>query len=121
MTIRLRAGLLVMLSALLVLSVATLLWYFPGAKPASAHAPEEQAAMAENPEELFRPAPEELYLLKENNGRIAVYRAPDYDVPEQVTNIMTVTLRRYDQLNLQTGIMVQGWENLQKALEDFGP
>ena len=63
----------------------------------------------------------EVFILREFNGYIAIFRFPEVDHPDVITSIDTRTLRRVDYLEMQTGIRVEGWENLQRMLEDFGP
>ncbi|MDR0381227.1 MAG: hypothetical protein LBH86_04465 [Oscillospiraceae bacterium] len=64
---------------------------------------------------------EDVFVLKDEDGRVAVYRMPELAAPEQVTQIRTSSLRAADQARLREGIAVLGWEALQMALEDFGP
>jgi hypothetical protein len=64
---------------------------------------------------------EDVFLLKDEGGCVAVYRVPELATPEQVTQIRTASLRAADQARLREGIAVQGWAALQTALEDFGP
>lgn len=64
---------------------------------------------------------EDVFLLKGEDGCVAVYRMPELATPEQVTQIRIASLRAVDQARLREGIAVQGWAALQTALEDFGP
>ena len=83
--------------------------------PAPSFAPDSPGGGAEEEE-----APE-AFVLRDLDGYVAVYRLPEIERPDMVTGIDTRVLRRADYLALQTGIRVEGWENLQSALEDFGP
>ncbi len=118
MTIRARTFLMLGLGALLLLSLIVLIAALPIARHAGVSLPEARQAYAE---QETMPAGTDAYILKDLNGRVAVYRLPEVSTPDMVTGIVTATLRKVDYMSLQTGIWVEGWENLQKTLEDFGP
>ena len=63
----------------------------------------------------------ERYILKENDGCIAIYRMLNENefVLEDVTDILTKYLSEEDLIDLKDGISVVGIENLTHMLEDF--
>jgi hypothetical protein len=80
-----------------------------------------RAPRRETPPAATAAAGEDVFLLKEEDGRVAVYRVPELVTPEQITQIRTASLRAADQARLREGISVRGWTSLQMILEDFGP
>jgi hypothetical protein len=61
----------------------------------------------------------EIFLVIEENGRIAVYRQGESDVLYFADQIDLSALPRSDQEHLKTGIRVEGAEGLARLLEDF--
>ena len=59
------------------------------------------------------------YLLREKNGRIAVYKSGQ-NRPELVTDIETLTLRRADRAMLTKGIPAEDIGEVLSLLEDLG-
>lgn len=59
------------------------------------------------------------YLLRDNGGRIALFR-PGEEEPVEVYEIYTHLLPQEDVLSLQKGIPVESEEQLLRLLEDFG-
>lgn len=58
------------------------------------------------------------YLLKDSNGKIAVYKANEYD-PYIILDVYTNTLPYVDRQNLLEGITILGDDNLRSIIEDF--
>ena len=58
------------------------------------------------------------YLIKEHNGRIAVFES-DNDEPELVLNILVKYLPDYDRGQMKQGITVKDYDELVKLLEDY--
>lgn len=64
---------------------------------------------------------DEHYLLKENNGYIAIYKIDNdgKEVLKENTQIVTTYLPETDKQNLKNGIKIIGKENLSLTLEDY--
>lgn len=64
---------------------------------------------------------DEHYLLKENNGYIAIYKIDNAgkEVLKENTQIVTTYLPETDKQNLKNGIKIIGKENLSLTLEDY--
>ena len=64
---------------------------------------------------------EEHYLLKENNGYIAIYKIDNAgkEILKENTQIVTTYLPETDKQNLKNGIKIIGRENLSLTLEDY--
>lgn len=64
---------------------------------------------------------EEHYLLKENNGYIAIYKIDNAgkEILKENTQIVTTYLPETDKQNLKDGIKIIGKENLSLTLEDY--
>lgn len=64
---------------------------------------------------------EEHYLLKENNGYIAIYKIDNAgkEILKENTQIVTTYLPETDKQNLKNGIKIIGKENLSLTLEDY--
>lgn len=60
------------------------------------------------------------YLVKSQDGKLAVFNPINTDSPIKTTEIYVESLRRYDQNLLEEGITVYGDEALSMILEDFG-
>ena len=60
------------------------------------------------------------YVIKDLDGKLAVYRTDDMNTPERVTEIYSETLRKYDQELLHSGIKIADEEELWRILEDYG-
>lgn len=110
---------------LVTASLLTLIVLLPAARPTEARkvdvrSVQTEAPVTPPPAAAREPASEAAFILRDLNGYIAVYRLPEIGMPDMVTGIDTRTLRQADYLSLQTGIRVEGWDNLQMALEDFG-
>ncbi len=58
------------------------------------------------------------FLLKEYNGRLALYQIP-YDTPKEIYHIYLSTLPETDQIQLKAGIPISGEAELKKYLDDF--
>ena len=61
---------------------------------------------------------EEFYILKEYNGKIAVYSS-NSDKPIEITNASTAKLPKNDQEALKDGIKAESKKELNRLLEDF--
>ena len=61
---------------------------------------------------------EEFYILKEYNGKIAVYSS-NSDKPREITNASTAKLPKNDQEALKDGIKAESKKELNRLLEDF--
>ena len=61
---------------------------------------------------------EEFYILKEYNGKIAVYTS-NSDKPIEITNASTAKLPKSDQEALKDGIKAKSKKELNRLLEDF--
>lgn len=61
---------------------------------------------------------EEFYILKEYNGKIAVYSS-NLDKPIEITNASTAKLPKSDQEALKDGIKAESKKELNRLLEDF--
>lgn len=63
----------------------------------------------------------EHYVLRENNGVIAVYKIDRYnqEILEELTGISTEYLTENDKMEIQQGIMVFGREELNSILENY--
>lgn len=59
------------------------------------------------------------YLLRDDGGRIALFR-PGEEEPVEVYDLYTHLLPQEDVLSLQKGIPVESEEQLLRLLEDFG-
>lgn len=59
------------------------------------------------------------YVLREKNGRVAVFRSGRNE-PERYTEIETLTLRRADCAMLEKGIPAENMAELLALLEDLG-
>jgi hypothetical protein len=108
------------MSALFAGTLFVIALLFPLAPVTVPELPGARAAWAEAPPETPSGG-ETVFLLRDLGGRVAVYRMPEDEVPDMVTDIRTGALRRADYLSLQTGIRAEGWLALQRLLEDFGP
>ena len=64
---------------------------------------------------------DEHYLLKENNGYIAIYRKDNEgkEKLKETTQIVTTYLPETDRQSLKNGIEIIGKENLSLTLEDY--
>lgn len=60
------------------------------------------------------------YLVKNQDGKLAVFNSVNMDEPIKTTDIHVSSLRKYDQDLLEKGITVYGDEALSMILEDFG-
>ncbi len=121
MTASTRIWLICGLSALLLLALIALIVFFPVSEQVGAAVPDVLPAYADELKTTVPQGDSVSFLLRDLNGQLAVYRLPEISVPDMITDIDTIRLRQRDYQSLQTGIRVEGWENLQKALEDFGP
>ena len=61
---------------------------------------------------------EEFYILKEYNGKIAVYSS-NSDKPIEITHASTAKLPKSDQEALKDGIKAESKKELNRLLEDF--
>lgn len=64
-------------------------------------------------------AAEEPYLLREEQGWVAVYQPQDAPLPVMMTDIRAATLPRADRLALQQGIAAKNQKELLALLEDL--
>lgn len=76
-------------------------------------------ALSGNPAGSEAPGQTAPYLLRDEGGRIALFR-PGEQEPVQVYEIYTHLLPQEDVLSLQKGIPVESEEALMRLLEDFG-
>jgi hypothetical protein len=87
-----------------------------------------QISPPENAVQLSRAVPllqkgeqsDQTYVIRDVNGKIAVFDENSDKDPVYLTNTMTDTLRESDRNQLEKGISVYGYENMLKLLEDFG-
>jgi len=63
---------------------------------------------------------ESSYLVKADNGKLAVFSPVDDKIPIKTTDIYIESLRQYDQDLLKQGITVYGDKALSMILEDYG-
>lgn len=68
--------------------------------------------------EESEPAPEYAYLLKEYNGRIAVF-IPGAEEPQMQFEVLVKFLPDYDRIQLEAGIPVKDYEALSAIIEDY--
>lgn len=63
----------------------------------------------------------EHYIIKENNGYIAIYQinSSGKETLKETTEIVTTYLPETDRLRLKEGIQVEGQENLNATIEDY--
>lgn len=110
MSIRLRAALLVCLTAaaayLGVRAVA-------GVAPAKDEVPDYYVQGTASPADTA-------FVLRDCGGYIGIYSSMSASSPESVTNISTAGLRAADRKLLEKGIPVSGRDELLTLLEDFG-
>ena len=59
-----------------------------------------------------------LYLIKDYNGQIAVFKY-NSDIPQEVLSARTAGLPEFDKIALKTGIPVYSESELARILEDF--
>lgn len=64
------------------------------------------------------PQPDQFYMLKTYNGKIAVYSS-DSDIPIEITGASVAKLPKSDQQALKEGIKVNTKKELNRLLEDF--
>ena len=113
MNVRLRAALLLGLSALAARSAAAAV---ESVRPAwEAALPEEIYAR------LVERAPEAAYLLRCRDGVVVVYEGENRRTPAAVTDVDVTLLRRADRAMLEKGIPAADREALLRLLEDLGP
>ena len=84
---------------------------------------EESIPLNEVVEDVEKPAGEDppppyAYLLREYQGRIAVYTAGQEE-PDMVLNVMVKHLPEYDRRQLEEGITVASYSELESLIEDF--
>ncbi len=79
---------------------------------------QKRQAVQSIPEQVSEAAPEHDYILKEENGKLAVY-ATGENRPRQVLEVYTATLPEYDQRLLKQGLPIKDYEELLKRLEDY--
>lgn len=75
---------------------------------------ENKPVAVENPPSIA----ESCYLLKEYQGKIALYQPP-FEVPEEVYDIYVDTLPSLDQERLSSGIQIDNPNELKDYLDDF--
>ena len=112
MSIRFRAAILLLLSALAAHSAASAV---ESVRPAW-----EAALPRELYSRLIEGAEEPAYLLRVRDGVVAVYEGENRRTPALVTDIDVTLLRRADRAMLEKGIPVSGREELLALLEDLG-
>lgn len=61
---------------------------------------------------------EEFYILKEYNGKIAIFSSSS-DTPTEITNASVSKLPKEDQQSLKAGIKAKDKDELNRLLEDF--
>lgn len=63
----------------------------------------------------------EHYIIKENNGYIAIYTIDSFgkEILQETTEIVTAYLPETDRARLKEGIKVEGQENLNATIEDY--
>lgn len=60
------------------------------------------------------------YIVRDFNGKIAVYHSPDATVPQYITDFDTAALPQHDRELLEKGVGLRSEEELQMLLEDYG-
>lgn len=86
----------------------------------SIRGPWDSALPAELYDSLLRGADEAAYVLRAQDGRVAVYPRRRSAAPEQITAIELETLRSADRAMLQRGIPAADRQSLLMLLEDLG-
>lgn len=76
--------------------------------------PSEASASSQPPEE-----PEYAYILKEHEGRVAVFTAENPDEPEMILDTLVKYLPDYDRIQMQEGIPVKDLKTLAALIEDY--
>jgi hypothetical protein len=106
-------------AALAVVMAASYLAVRPPERPqlAPVSASAVETAGAETPED--EQVPEYMYIIKEHEGRVAVYPAGEAE-PEFVLDVLVRYLPDLDRQQMQEGIPVADYDKLVALLEDFG-
>jgi hypothetical protein len=104
-------------AALAVVIAASYLVINPPEKPRLAPVSESAADIAGEPErELDKP--EYMYIIKEHEGRVAVYAAGATE-PELVLDVLVRYLPDLDREQMREGVPVNDYEELAALLEDY--
>ena len=98
---------------LAALGLALAAIFLPG-KPAQAQSPVQSADYQQQ-----EPVTPYRYIMKEYQGKIAIYSSLDQQRPQYVTDFDTLALPAYDRQMLERGIGLRTEEELQMLLEDF--
>ncbi len=78
----------------------------------------ESAAVVEEIAEALPQEPEYMYIIKEHEGRVAVYPAGGNE-PELVLDVLVRYLPDLDRRQMQEGIPVEDYDRLVALLEDY--
>ena len=109
-------------SLVMVMSVAVAAAMLPGDRQGP-HAVQSSAAYEVTRTRTMSPAPtqpvrEYLYVIMEHEGRVAVFGAGS-DYPVKVLERLVRHLPAYDQAQLQEGIRVYTYQELEARIEDY--
>jgi hypothetical protein len=103
-------------AALAVVMAASYLVISPPAKPELAPASGSAAETAAEAEEPLEP--EYMYVIKEHEGRVAVFPAGATE-PELVLDVLVRYLPDLDRKQMQEGVPVKDYDELVALLEDY--
>ena len=111
-------------SLVMVMSVAVAAAMFPGGRTEVPGADTRAASDITRTRSLAPPPQppqelEHLYTIKEHQGRVAVFSAADPDNPVMILNTLVRHLPAYDRLQLQEGIRVYTYQELEARIEDY--
>ena len=91
-------------------------------EPQAAPLHETVSGVEQNPapvESEPEPAPDYAYMLREYEGRVAVFTADNPAEPEMVLDTLVKYLPDYDRSQMQEGIKVKDYQQLVSLIEDF--
>lgn len=121
----LKQNLLITCAALCAVSVIVAFFFMLDSQPSVSPSPlpsrRAEEKMSDIPIGLSEPqtrTPEYQYLLKEYNGKLAVYFS-NSQTPETVFDLYLSTLPEYDRGQLRLGVPVKDYEELVKRIEDY--
>ena len=105
--------------SILIAFLLTVLLPEPDAPPQSPLSQPESAAPAQPLSQSASDGAQ--YLLKEQDGKLAVYAMPwkEGDPPQMVLDVPLSTLPPYDQGQLRIGVPIRDYEELVQRIEDY--
>lgn len=105
--------------SILIAFLLTVLLPEPDAPPQSPLSQTESAAPAQPLSQSASDGAQ--YLLKEQDGKLAVYAMPwkEGDPPQMVLDVPLSTLPPYDQGQLRIGVPIRDYEELVQRIEDY--